>query len=80
MDADNRIWWGADGNNVPRIKRFLTEVQDGLIPQSFWDYSEVGHTQEAKQEYLRVLAGEEVFTTPKPVALMKRIITYDGPQ
>jgi hypothetical protein len=49
-------------------------VQEGLIPQTFWDYSEVGHTQEAKQEYLRILEGEEVFTTPKPVALITRIL------
>ena len=74
LDADHRIWWGEDGNNVPRIKRFLSEVQEGLIPQTVWDYSEVGHTQEAKQEYLQILSGSEVFTTPKPVALVKRIL------
>jgi DNA modification methylase len=74
LDADDRIWWGEDGNNVPRIKRFLSEVQEGLIPQTVWDYDEVGHTQEAKQEYLRVLHGTEVFTTPKPVELIQRIL------
>jgi hypothetical protein len=74
LDSDKRIWWGEDGNNVPRIKRFLSEVQEGLIPQTVWDYNEVGHTQEAKQEYLRVLSDREVFTTPKPVELLKRII------
>lgn len=74
LDEDNRIWWGEDGNNVPRIKRFLSEVQEGLIPQTVWEYDEVGHTQEAKQEYLRILEGEPVFTTPKPVALVKRIL------
>jgi DNA modification methylase len=74
LDGDGRIWWGEDGNNVPRIKRFLSEVQQGLIPQTIWDYSEVGHTQEAKQEYLQILSGSEVFTTPKPVALLKRIL------
>ncbi|MCZ7625137.1 MAG: site-specific DNA-methyltransferase [Candidatus Methylomirabilis sp.] len=65
---------GEDGNNVPRIKRFLSEVQEGLIPQTVWDYDDVGHTQEAKQEYLQILSGMEVFTTPKPVALIKRIL------
>ena len=74
LEADGRIWWGEDGNNVPRIKRFLSEVQDGLIPQTIWDYEDVGHTQEAKQEYLRVLSDKEVFTTPKPVALIRRIV------
>jgi len=73
LDADGRIWWGEDKNNVPRIKRFLSEVQAGLIPQTVWDYDEVGHTQEAKQEYLQILAGIDVFTTPKPVALMRRL-------
>jgi adenine-specific DNA-methyltransferase len=74
LDADGRIWWGANQDNVPRIKRFLSEVQDGLIPQTFWDYDEAGHTQEAKQEYLRVLSGVEVFTTPKTVDLIRRIL------
>lgn len=73
LDADGRIWWGEDKNNVPRIKRFLSEVQEGLIPQTVWDYGDVGHTQEAKQEYLQVLYDKDVFTTPKPVALLKRI-------
>lgn len=74
MDTDNRIWWGEDGNNVPRIKRFLSEVQEGLIPQTVWDHSDVGHTQEAKQEYLRILNDREVFTTPKTIELIRRII------
>jgi adenine-specific DNA-methyltransferase len=74
LDEDGRIWWGEDKNNVPRIKRFLAEVQEGLVPQTVWDYNDVGHTQEAKQEYLQILEGIEVFTTPKPVALLKRIL------
>ena len=73
LDADGRIWWGEDKNNVPRIKRFLSEVQDGLIPQTVWDHLDVGHTQEAKQEYLQILADIGVMTTPKPLALLKRI-------
>lgn len=73
-DANGRIWWGEDGNNVPRIKRFLSEVQKGLIPQTVWDYREVGHTQRAKQEYLKILSDKEVFTTPKPLDLIRRII------
>jgi DNA modification methylase len=74
LDADGRIWWGDDGNNVPRIKRFLSEVQQGLIPQTVWDYDEVGHTQEAKQEVLRILGSTDAPVTPKPVALVRRII------
>lgn len=74
LDADGRIWWGEDGNNVPRVKRFLSEVQQGLIPQTVWDHDEVGHTQEAKQEVLRVLASTDAPVTPKPVALIERVV------
>jgi adenine-specific DNA-methyltransferase len=73
MDRDNRIWWGKDGNNVPAIKRFLSEVKQGMVPQTFWDYEAVGHTQDAKKEIVS-LFGDDVFGTPKPEKLMKRII------
>lgn len=77
MDKDNRIWWGEDGNNVPSIKRFLSEVKQGRVPQTLWEYSEVGHTQDAKKELLAVLdfdSSDDVFVTPKPVALIERIL------
>ncbi|MBY0579812.1 MAG: site-specific DNA-methyltransferase [Burkholderiales bacterium] len=73
LDADGRIWWGKDGNNVPSLKRFLTEVKQGRVPQTLWDYDEVGHTQDAKKEIV-TLFGDDVFGTPKPEKLMKRII------
>jgi adenine-specific DNA-methyltransferase len=74
LDKDNRIWWGKAGNNVPRIKRFLSEVMEGIVPQSIWLHEEVGHTQEAKKEVMAVVPGtEEVFQTPKPERLIKRI-------
>ncbi len=72
LDKDNRIWWGKDGSNVPAMKRFLSEVKQGIVPQTYWDYKEVGHTQEAKKESV-VLFGDSVFDTPKPEKLMKRI-------
>lgn len=77
MDADKRIWWGKDGNNVPAVKRFLSEVKDGRVPQTLWPYSEVGHTQDAKKELLDILEFEDsasVFSTPKPVRLIERIL------
>ncbi|OYW71186.1 MAG: site-specific DNA-methyltransferase [Verrucomicrobia bacterium 12-59-8] len=77
MDADRRIWWGKDGKNSPAIKRFLSEVKQGRVPQTWWPYEEVGHTQEAKQEVQRILRIEEtenVFSTPKPVRLIERIV------
>ena len=73
MDADNRIWWGKDGTNVPAIKRFLTEVKQGMVPQTWWTYEEVGHTQDARREVV-ALFGDESFSTPKPERLMQRII------
>jgi adenine-specific DNA-methyltransferase len=77
MDRDNRIWWGTDGNNVPAIKRFLSEVKEGRVPQTLWTYDEVGHTQEAKKELLSLVDFANsglVFDTPKPTRLMRRIL------
>jgi len=77
MDKDNRIWWGENGDNVPSIKRFLSEVKSGRVPQTLWEYSEVGHTQDAKKELLSIFDFEssaDVFVTPKPVLLLKRIL------
>jgi adenine-specific DNA-methyltransferase len=73
LDADNRIWWGRDGSNVPAIKRFLSEVKQGVVPQTWWTYEEVGHTQDAKREVVE-LFGDDVFGTPKPERLLQRII------
>ncbi|MBG64638.1 MAG: site-specific DNA-methyltransferase [Roseobacter sp.] len=73
LDADNRIWWGKDGMNIPSLKRFLSEVKAGRVPQTFWPYDEVGHTQDAKKEIV-LLFGKEVFGTPKPEALVQRVL------
>ena len=73
MDQDKRIWWGKDGSSIPQIKRFLSEVKDGVVPQTIWSHEEVGHTQEAKQESI-VLFGDQAFATPKPERLLARIL------
>lgn len=73
MDADNRIWWGTEGNNIPRIKRFLSEVKQGVVPQTMWMNSDVGNTQEAKKEVVAIF-GADNFMTPKPERLLSRII------
>lgn len=70
---DNRIWFGKDGNNVPRLKRFLNEVQEGMVPMTIWNYEEVGHSQEGRQELKKLFNGKGVFDGPKPVRLLKRI-------
>ncbi len=76
MDKEGRIWWGEDGGNQPRLKRYLTDVKQGRTPQTLWFYDEVGHTQDAKRTLLEmgVLKDQESTITPKPVALIERIL------
>jgi len=77
LDADKRIWWGDDGNNMPRLKRFLSEVKQGRTPQTFWPWKEVGHTQDAKKTLLKYVAfehTENVLNSVKPVELLQRIL------
>lgn len=71
---DNRIWFGKDGNNVPRIKRFLSEVKQSVTPMTIWKYSEVGHSQDAKQNLKKLFDGKSFFDYPKSVELIKRCI------
>lgn len=73
--ADNRIWFGEAGGNMPRLKRFLHEVAQSLPPSTWWPHSEVGHNSEAKKELMAVLDDvENIFATPKPERLIGRII------
>ena len=71
---DKRIWFGSNGNNVPSIKRFLSEVQEGTVSKTIWFRTEVGDNQEAKKE-IKAFHSEDVFTTPKPERLIQRILT-----
>lgn len=73
MVKENRIWFGANGSNVPRIKRFLSEVQQGVVSKTIWLREEVGDNDEATKE-MRVLFSNDPFTTPKPERLLKRIL------
>ncbi len=74
LDQDGRIWWGKSGNNVPAPKIFLSEVKKGLTPQTLWFYQDVGHNQSAKKHLISVLNEvDDVFITPKPEELVKRI-------
>lgn len=75
LHKENRIWWGKEGNGVPAIKRFLSEVQGGIVPQTLWLYTDVGHTQDAKKEFNKILHDVQLkFDTPKPEALISRIL------
>jgi len=71
--ADNRIWFGKCGSNVPRIKRFLSEVKDGITAMTLWKRQEVGDSQEAKRE-VKEFNAKEIFATPKPERLISRVV------
>lgn len=73
--ADNRIWFGASGSNVPRLKQFKSEIQQGLVPLTIWLHETVGHNQEAKQELKAIFPRETLpFETPKPLRLLRQIL------
>lgn len=72
--ADNRIWFGADGTGRPSVKRFLSEVQDGLVPKNLWQACEVGTTTQAKREIKALFPQANPFDTPKPERLLERVI------
>ena len=72
---DNRIWFGPDGDGVPRIKRFLSELRKtGVTPMTIWKYTEVEHSQTATQKLAQLFDGKKFFDYPKPVALIERCI------
>ena len=77
LDEDGRIWWGQNGDAMPRLKRYLSEVKAGVVPQTLWAHTEVGHTQAAKKELVSILdfeRSEDVFNTVKPTTLIDRIL------
>ena len=77
LDKDGRIWWGPDGGNMPRLKRYLSDVKKGVVPQTLWLHTDVGHTQDAKKELVSILhfpRSEDVFNTVKPTSLVRRIL------
>ena len=77
LDNDGCIWWGTNGDSMPRLKRYLSKVREGVVPQTLWLHSDVGHTQDAKKELVSVLdfkKSEDVFNTVKPTSLIKRIL------
>jgi adenine-specific DNA-methyltransferase len=77
LEQDKRIWWGETGDGVPRLKRFLSEVKGGVVPQTLWKYEDVGHTQEAKEELLKYIDfeySENVLNSVKPTRLLRHAI------
>lgn len=74
MVADNRIWFGEKGDNVPRVKRFLSDVKQGITAMTIWKHTDVGHNQDAKKE-VKEFNSASVFDTPKPERLIERVLT-----
>lgn len=74
MVSDGRVVFGGSGDNAPAVKLFLKEVQDGMVPRSWWPHGEVGHSQEAKREIQALFEGQTPFATPKPERLVERVI------
>lgn len=77
LERDKRIWWGKDGTATPRIKKFLSEAKQGVVPATLWFHSDVGTNAEAKVEIRSLFAGvvdADVFMTPKPEKLIRRIL------
>lgn len=75
FEKEKLIWWGSDGHNQPRLKRYLKDNQEGVVPTTLWLSDEVGHNQEAKAENAALLPNvKELFSTPKPERLLQRIL------
>lgn len=70
---ETRVYFGLKGDGAPQLKRYLSEVQDGVVPTTYWTYDECGHNDEARKE-LKDIFGEPPFTSPKPTRLLKQIL------
>lgn len=78
--SDNRIWFGPNGDSVPSIKRFLSEVKQTIVPMTIWKHEDVGHSQSASQYLKRLFDDKAYFSYPKPVPLIQRIVElYSNP-
>lgn len=73
--SDNRIWFGENGDNTPRYKRFLSELEGGMVATSIMHYKDVGHSQEGRQELKKLFDDKGYFDGPKPVRLLRRLLT-----
>ncbi|MBT4329353.1 MAG: site-specific DNA-methyltransferase, partial [Gammaproteobacteria bacterium] len=75
LDKSGLIWWGKDGNNQPRLKRYIKDNKEGVVPTTLWLSEDVGHNQEAKLENNKILPDiDDLFSTPKPERLIERIL------
>ncbi|WP_211231687.1 site-specific DNA-methyltransferase [Ottowia thiooxydans] len=79
IEREGRLYWGPDQSyKKPRLKRYLNEVQQGIVPPTWWTFEECGHNDEAQKE-TSTLIGQKVFSTPKPIRLIQRMLTIAAP-
>ena len=71
---DNRIWFGKDGGNVPRVKRFLSEVADGIVPMTLWKHTEVSNNQNATNSLKKLFDGKQIFSFSKPIEYIRKMM------
>ncbi|HEY4559105.1 MAG TPA: site-specific DNA-methyltransferase, partial [Enteractinococcus sp.] len=74
MVKENRIYWGKDGTGAPQLKRYLSEVQQGTVPTTWWDFNFAGHNDESRKEIRTLFGTTSVFDTPKPTKLIRRLL------
>ena len=80
MEREGRLYWGpSQSYERPRLKRYLSEVQQGIVPATWWTFNDAGHNDEAQKE-TAALVGRKVFSTPKPVRLLQRMLTIGAPE
>ncbi len=72
--SDGRVWFGESGSNMPRLKRYLADVQQGMTATTIWKYTDVGHNQEGRQEVKKLFSDKGYFDGPKPLRLLGRIL------
>ncbi|MGF6147427.1 putative methyltransferase [Kingella potus] len=78
IEKENRLYWGENFSyNKPRLKRFLSEIQDGIVPSTWWSFEETGHNDEAQKETGRLI-GKKIFSTPKPIRLLSKLFSIGG--
>lgn len=73
-DKRDEVWWGSKGNNNPRIKEYLEDAKDGVVPTTWWTYKYAGTNSDAKVALRKMIGDQKMFVTPKPVSLIRRII------
>lgn len=78
MVSDGRIWFGEDGDSTPAVKKYLSEVKQGMTPMTIWKYTEVGHSQDATKDLKSIFGDNFVFPYPKPTRLIQRLCSLYG--